>query len=109
MEYKVKTTDEFDAWLAALGEKDVRAQSKVINALNRAEEGNFGDHHAVGKGVSEMRLHYGPGYRVYYTIRKRIVVVVLAGGTKKTQDSDLKQVYTMLEEDDNARWRKSWL
>lgn len=100
MGYDIKTTDEFDAWFAALGRKDRKAHAKVLVALERAEDGNFGDHHTVGGGVSEMRINYGPGYRVYYTVRKRVVVIVLAGGDKSTQPRDIKRAHLIAKEFD---------
>ena len=58
--------------------------------IDRAEDGNFGDCELVGEGVSEMRIHYGPGYRVYFVQRGIEMVILLAGGTKSTQSKDIK-------------------
>lgn len=57
----------------------------------RAEAGNLGDHASVGNGISEMRIHYGPGYRLYFTVRKRILVIMLCGGDKGSQRRDIKR------------------
>ncbi|MBB4099778.1 type II toxin-antitoxin system RelE/ParE family toxin [Sphingomonas kyeonggiensis] len=88
MEYEVRTTPEFDAWLDGLD--DEIARERVASRLIRAGLGNFGDHASVGGGVSEMRIHYGPGYRAYYTIRNRTVVFMLRGGDKSSQNKDIK-------------------
>lgn len=89
MEYEVRTTDEFDGWLDSLS--DAKAQAIVAERLVRVQTGLFGDHDTVGDGVSELRIHYGPGYRLYYTVRGLIVVIMLCGGIKKTQKRDIKK------------------
>lgn len=63
---------------------------RIQARIDRAEAGNFGDCQAVGEGVSEMRIHYGPGYRVYFTQRGLEIVLLLAGGDKSTQSKDIK-------------------
>jgi putative addiction module killer protein len=80
-------TERFRNWFANL--KDRRARARIQVRIDRAEDGNFGDHRSVGGGVSEMRLDYGPGYRIYYTIRGTELVILLAGGDKSTQDKDV--------------------
>jgi putative addiction module killer protein len=84
----IQTTDIFDAWFADL--KDKRAAMRIQARIDRAEDGNFGDCSPVGEGVSEMRIHYGPGYRVYFVKRGMEIVVLLAGGDKSTQGKDIK-------------------
>lgn len=66
--------------------------------IDRAEEGNFGDCQPVGEGVSEMRIHHGPGYRVYLTRRGMEIVVLLAGGDKRTQARDIKTALKLARE-----------
>ena len=86
MEMEVVYTEEFERWMAGLRD---RAKAAIISRIRRMERGNFGDRHSVGGGVSELRINVGPGYRVYYTIRRRILVVVLAGGDKSGQRRDI--------------------
>lgn len=80
---------EFSAWLNSL--KDVIGRARVLARLRTAEQGNFGDSEPVGEGVSEMRIHYGPGYRVYYSRRGDVVYLLLLGGDKSTQKRDIKR------------------
>ena len=84
----IQTTEVFDDWLAGL--KDRQAVRCVQVRIDRAEDGNFGDCEPVGEGVSEMRIHYGPGYRVYFVQRGIEIVILLAGGNKSTQSKDIK-------------------
>ena len=86
--YVVQTTEAFEDWFSRL--RDKRAVSRIQARIDRAEDGNFGDCKPIGEGVSEMRIHYGPGYRVYFTRRGMEIVVLLAGGDKSTQDRDIR-------------------
>lgn len=86
--FAIYTTEAFDAWFSGLRDWGVKA--RIQARLDRAEDGNFGDCEPVGEGVSEMRIHYGPGYRVYFIRRGLQVVVLLAGGDKATQSKDIK-------------------
>ena len=81
-------TDEFDAWLREL--KDQVAKARIIARIISAEAGNFGDVESVGEGVSELRINYGPGYRVYFKQQRRELIVLLAGGDKSSQAKDIK-------------------
>lgn len=87
--YKVKVTNVFRDWFESL--KDSRTQKRIQARIDRAELGNFGDNKPVGDGVSEMRLFFGPGYRLYYTIRNDEIIFLLCGGDKSTQATDIKQ------------------
>ena len=78
----------FDNWL--IGLRDLRARARVDTRLNRASLGNFGDYASVGGGVLELRIFYGPGYRVYYSLVGESVVLLLLGGTKGTQKRDIQ-------------------
>lgn len=84
---EIRKTEIFVDWLDKL--RDNRAKARIIASLDRMEMGNFGDMRQVGGGVNELRIHYGPGYRVYYTQRGPAVVVLLCGGNKKTQHADI--------------------
>ncbi len=84
----ILTTEVFDSWFASL--KDMQAVRRVQARIDRAEDGNFGDCEPVGEGVSEMRTHYGPGYRVYFVKRGMEIVILLAGGNKTTQSKDIR-------------------
>ncbi len=90
---EVRQTEEFSTWLRKL--RDDRARVKIADRLLRVEGGNFGDVEPVGEGVSELRIDYGPGYRVYFTRRGRVVVVILCGGDKRTQNADIKRAKRM--------------
>ncbi len=87
--FEVITTAEFDDWLASL--KDRVGKAKITLRLQRLEHGNAGDHASVGSGVSELRVHSGPGYRVYYKQTGKTIVVILCGGDKSTQETDIKR------------------
>lgn len=84
----VLTTEVFDAWFAAL--RDARARARIAARIRRAEQGNLGDTAPVGDGVSEMRIHFGPGYRLYFIRRGQELIILLAGGDKATQSKDIK-------------------
>jgi putative addiction module killer protein len=86
--FEVRKTDEFVRWLNGL--RDVRARARVLVRLERVVAGNFGDSKPVGQGVSELRIDYGPGYRVYFTRRGQWIVILLAGGDKSGQTADIK-------------------
>jgi putative addiction module killer protein len=86
-------SDEFDAWLAAL--KDKVGRARIALRIRSAEHGNFGDCEPVGEGVSEMRVYVGPGYRLYYTRRDKVVYLLLLGGDKSSQKRDIKRAIEM--------------
>ena len=96
MEYQVIKSGVCIQWLNTL--RDKRALARILVRLDRLAEGNFGDHHAVGAGVSELRIDVGPGYQVYYTIRERKVVILLCGGDKSSQWRDIRQAQRMAKE-----------
>lgn len=88
-------TPEFDAWLKTL--RDPVGKARIIARIRSAEAGNFGDCEPVGEGVSEMRVHCGPGYRVYYGRMGNVVYLLLCGGDKSTQKRDIKQAKALLK------------
>ncbi|MFA6971565.1 MAG: type II toxin-antitoxin system RelE/ParE family toxin [Gallionella sp.] len=89
-------SDEFDVWLISL--KDQIGKAQIALRLDRAAKGNFGDCEPVGEGVMEMRIHYGPGYRVYFTRHSSVVYLLLLGGDKSTQKRDIKRAIKMADE-----------
>lgn len=82
-------SETFSDWLSSL--KDSRARSRVLARIDRMREGNFGDAEPIGDGLSEARIHYGPGYRVYFMQQGDVIVVLLCGGDKSSQNKDIKQ------------------
>lgn len=94
--FQLAETDEFHHWLGSLADR--RAATRVVDRIKRASNGNFGDAKPVGSGVSEMRIDYGPGYRVYFFRRGKTLVVLLCGGDKKSQKADIAQAIRMKEE-----------
>jgi putative addiction module killer protein len=86
---EIRQTEEFERWLKRL--KDPAARAKVLIRLRRFAMGNPGDVRPVGSGVSEMRVDYGPGYRVYFIQRGALLIVVLCGGDKSTQQRDIRR------------------
>jgi putative addiction module killer protein len=92
-------TPEFDTWLKAL--RDPVATGRVIARIRSAEAGNFGDCRPVGEGVSEMRIHVGVGYRLYCCRRGELVYLLLCGGDKSSQRSDIDQAKAILRRLEN--------
>ncbi|MBI1207227.1 MAG: type II toxin-antitoxin system RelE/ParE family toxin [Azospirillum sp.] len=92
---EVRQTPEFAGWLDGLA--DSRAQERILVRIRRLSLGNPGDAKSVGAGVGELRIDYGPGYRVYFTRRGRSLVILLAGGDKRTQDRDIRAAIALAE------------
>jgi len=93
---EVRQTTRFATWLAGL--RDERARARMLKRLDRAQGGNLGDVAPVGEGVSEMRIFYGPGYRVYFVRRGSELIVLLCGGDKSTQDADIQEAKALARE-----------
>jgi len=89
-------SSEFDRWLGGL--KDNIAKARIIQRIRAAELGHFGDVAPVGDGVSEMRIHFGPGYRVYYGRRGEQIYLLLIGGDKSSQNRDIQRAKQMLRD-----------
>ncbi len=93
---EIRQTEAFAEWFGGL--RDRRAKARVDARIRRAELGNPGDVKPVGEGVLEMRIPYGPGYRVYFVQRGPVLVVLLAGGDKRTQGRDIKRALALARE-----------
>jgi len=89
-------SSNFDAWLSKLA--DLTAKARVLARLRSATLGNFGDCDSVGEGVSEMRVHVEPGYRIYFVRTGSTIYVLLTGGDKSTQKPDIARAKTMARE-----------
>lgn len=97
--YTVLQTQEFAAWHAGI--RDTRAKLAIVRRIDRAAAGNLGDFKSVGGGVSEMRLDLAGGYRVYFTLRSGVLIVLLAGGIKQTQSADIRRAQLLAKELDH--------
>jgi putative addiction module killer protein len=93
---EVRETVVFTAWLERL--RDPRARARIQTRIDRLRRGNLGDVKPVGEGVSELRIDYGPGYRLYFVQRGRALVILLCGGDKRTQSGDIAQAIKLAQE-----------
>lgn len=93
---EVRQTQRFVEWLSAL--RDLEARARIVARIRRLELGNPGDSKSVGEGVVEMRIAYGPGYRVYFTRQGQTVVILLCGGDKSSQRRDIAAAHRMMKE-----------
>jgi len=92
---EIRKTDEYTKWIDRL--RDLQARARIQARVERLRCGNPGDVEPVGSGVSEMRIDYGPGYRVYFIKRGEVLIVLLAGGDKRTQSKDIKTALKLTE------------
>jgi len=96
----LKQTETFRKWRLRL--KDERVRVLIASRLDRLMFGHAGDVQPVGEGISELRIHYGPGYRIYFQRRGNTIVVLLCGGTKSGQEGDIKEAKRLA-----AQWRQA--
>ena len=94
--FEVRQTLIFQKWFRDL--RDLRARAQIIRRIERAQVGNLGDVEPVGDGVSEMRMHYGPGYRVYFLQRGQDIIFLLSGGDKTSQRRDISAAIRLSKE-----------
>ena len=94
----IKTTPEFDKWMGSI--RDRITYIRLARRLDRAQQGNLGDVKQVGEGVFEMREHFGPGWRMYYVQRGAMLIVMLGGGDKSSQERDIAAAKAMAKEID---------
>ncbi len=97
--FEVRQTDVFAQWLEELA--DTRAASRIAQRIIRVQSGLLGDVKPVGEGISELRVDYGPGYRVYFVQRGKILIVLLCGGGKRTQARDIRKAKALAENLEN--------
>ena len=97
---EVRQTEVFSTWLRKL--RDLQVLARIQIRIRRLSLGNFGDVNPVGEGVSELRIDYGPGYRVYFHQTGNVLVLLLIGGTKQTQKSDIAKAKKLAKEARNA-------
>ena len=96
----IKQTDEFARWLSGL--RDNRAKQKIVTRLQRLKFGHFGDVEPIGGGLSELRIHEGQGYRVYFRQNGQEIILLLCGGNKKTQQRDISRAQEIMKEITNG-------
>lgn len=99
MEYELRSTKQFDKWFSGL--KDRQAKNRIARRIDSMMIGSFGDHKTISADLFELRMFFGPGFRVYFTIRGREIIFLLAGGDKSTQKKDIakaKELQKLLEE-----------
>ena len=93
---EVRQTDVFTRWFNGL--RDRRAAQRIVQRVHRLALGNAGQHRALKAGVSELKIDYGPGYRVYYTQRDGVLIILLCGGNKRTQQADIRDAERLATE-----------
>lgn len=94
--YQIRQTEAFATWLAALSNK--QAKARILARLESVRLGNLGDAKSLGSGIHEFRVHVGPGYRVYFSQHRRVVLILLCGGDKSTQSRDIARAKRLLNE-----------
>ncbi len=97
---EVRQTAVFRTWVKGL--RDLRARARIAVRIDRLAEGNPGDAKSIGDGVSELRIDYGPGYRLYFTRKGALLVILLCGGDKTSQARDIRQARALAKEANDA-------
>jgi putative addiction module killer protein len=100
-EIQIITTEEFEKWLRSI--VDIRTRRKITLRIQRLKLGNFGDYKSVGKEIYELRMHFGPGYRIYFARKGELLVILLIGGDKSSQSKDInlsQQIWHEIKNDD---------
>jgi putative addiction module killer protein len=97
--FEIIKSDTFDAWLRSL--RDRQAKARIEVRIRRLSLDNPGQYRALKNGINELKIDYGPGYRVYYTFRNQTLVLLLCGGDKSTQDQDIKTALRILKQWEN--------
>lgn len=94
MRYELRSTEAFDRWLARIKDRETRA--RIVRRIDKLTIGAFGDCKAIDAGLFELRMFFGPGYRVYYTIKGKEIIFLLAGGDKSTQARDIEKAAALM-------------
>jgi len=94
--YQIRQTSIFSKWLAGL--RDTKGKARILARLESCRLGNLGDCKSVGGGIKELRIHAGPGYRVYFIQRRKVVLLLLCGGRKSSQSRDIEKAQRLLAE-----------
>lgn len=102
MQFEIETTESFDEWLDGL--RDLKAVQIIRKRIVRISGGLFGDVEPVGEGVSELRIDFGPGYRVYFKVAGKTLIVLLLGGDKSSQQKDIRRAKQMAAELEGGRF-----
>lgn len=92
---RIKKTEVFDTWLSKL--KDEKGKAKITDRIMRLKRGNKGDHRIIDKDIYELRIHFGPGYRIYCTDKNNEIILLLIAGDKSTQSKDIKKAQQMIK------------
>ena len=96
--YVLQKTDVFNEWLRRL--RDKKALARIVFRMTKMEMGLLGDYKSIGDGISEIRIDYGPGYRLYFTKKNNVIIVLLIGGDKSTQSRDIAKAKILLKGED---------
>jgi len=96
--YVLQKTDVFNEWLRRL--RDKKALARIVFRMTKMEMGLLGDYKSIGDGISEIRIDYGPGYRLYFTKKNNVIIVLLIGGDKSTQSRDIAKAKMLLKGED---------
>ena len=98
--FQIRQTSSFAKWLASL--KDLKGKARILARLESCRHGNFGDCKKVSGGIIELRIHVGPGYRVYFVKRQKVFLLLLCGGSKSSQSRDIEKAKKLLAELDEG-------
>lgn len=96
MIYEIETTNVFDKWFSQI--RDTRHRARILARIKRIQIGNFGDHKMVDTNIFELRFFFGPGFRIYYTIKGDRIIFLLTGGDKSSQKNDIEKARTIMED-----------
>jgi len=96
VKYVLESTGQYDKWFRKI--KDTSSRIKILARLSRIENGNFGDFKPLGSNLYELRLFFGPGFRIYYTMKGGRIILLLAGGDKSSQQQDIEKAEALLKE-----------